>query len=224
MSIANTLGGCFKAFEGSNRLVWMPAHTTIASVGEVKMSNGSRLTTVDWRANRLVDALAKLSALEAQYLPAAIKLLKSAEKAVLYAAKLLGRVTYAANHHSITVTDDLGNSKTKICRDVMDAPKRKKRRLSPPPGKPKAAPSSTRTVTVKCCTDVEIIKPLKAPRVGAAPLTHAQAARHQDQEHLKRRVEEIGSSLVTPPQRPSANDRLTALRRRVGILPALSAE
>ena len=67
---------------------------------------GSQLpfTTVDWRANRLVDALAKLSALEAQYLPAAIKLLKSAEKAVLYAAKLLGRVTYAAEHHSIKVT------------------------------------------------------------------------------------------------------------------------
>ena len=80
VSVAEVLGGCFKAFQDCDRLVWMPAHTTLASVGEVKMSNGQRLTTVDWRANRLVDALAKTSALEAQYFPSAIKYLKSAER------------------------------------------------------------------------------------------------------------------------------------------------
>ena len=52
-----------------SKLVWMPAHTSTGAVREAKLSNGTRLSMLDWRANRLVDALAKISALEAQYLP-----------------------------------------------------------------------------------------------------------------------------------------------------------
>ena len=65
-SIAYTLGGCFRSVVEGDKLVWMPAHTSTASVGEVKLSNGTRLSMVDWRAKRLVDALAKTSALEAR--------------------------------------------------------------------------------------------------------------------------------------------------------------
>ena len=138
---------------------------------------------------------------------------------MLHAARLLGRVTYAANHYSTTVTDESGISKIKVCRDVMDAPKRMKRRLSPQLGTPRAASNSIGAVQLTCCSDVEAIRPLKASRLGAAPPKHAQAARHQDQEQLKRRVEEIGSRLVAPLRRPSASDRLKALQRRVDIIP-----
>jgi len=100
VGIADTLGGCFRSMAETQRLTWMPAHTTTKSVGEVKLSNGLRLTMLHWRANRLVDALAKLSASQAQHLPEAVRLISSSEAAVRHAAKLLGRTTHAANHHS----------------------------------------------------------------------------------------------------------------------------
>ena len=81
-AVANVLGRCFKPVHEAQQLVWLPAHTTTNAVGEAKLSNGRRLSMIGWRANRLVDALAKLSALEAQNLPAAIQLIRSSEAAV----------------------------------------------------------------------------------------------------------------------------------------------
>ncbi len=220
VAVADILGGCFRSINDAGQLVWMPAHTTTSSVGEVKLSNGSRLSMVDWRANRLVDALAKMAALEAQYLPTAVKTLKSAEIAVRYAAKLLGRVTYAANHHCITIIDDKGISKTKTCRDAMEAPKRPKRRLSPVGAKP------VLETTCQGIRHIEpaLLKPMKAHSSAEVPLTHARAARKLAQVQLMRRADEIGSQLVAPPNRQTATDRLAALRRRVGLLPAASNE
>ena len=43
-------------------LVWMPAHQTSAAIGVQTLSNGDKLSATDWRANRLVDALAKQAA------------------------------------------------------------------------------------------------------------------------------------------------------------------
>ena len=63
--------------------------------------NGQRLSTVDWRANRLVDALAKLDAALRELPAACVKLLDSAECAVKHSAKLLARVTHAANNHTL---------------------------------------------------------------------------------------------------------------------------
>ena len=38
---------------------WIPAHLPITAVGQIIQHNTNRLSMVDWRANRLVDALAK---------------------------------------------------------------------------------------------------------------------------------------------------------------------
>ena len=46
---------------GSVTLVWMPAHQSIATIGEGKLSNGQRLSALDWRANRFVDVLAPVA-------------------------------------------------------------------------------------------------------------------------------------------------------------------
>lgn len=218
VNIANSLGGCFKAVAGANQLVWMPAHTTTSSVGEVKLSNGRKLTMLDWRANRLVDALAKMSALEAQYLPEAIKLIKSAEAAVRYAAMLLGRTTHAANNHTTVVTDENGKQSNKVIRDAMPAPQRPKRRLSPcrateTPGKQSARSGICEGSTV-------LPPPLKAPRTGAL-CSNPASARKLEQERLKRRVDDIASTLSVTPGKPSASDRIAALRQRVGIVPPL---
>ena len=217
VTVASALGGCFKSFAGANQLVWMPAHTGTSSVGEVKLSNGVRLSMVDWRANRLVDALAKMSAFEAQCIPAALKLIASSDEAVRYAAQLLGRVTHAANHHKVAIMDDKGNVMHKICRDAMEAPKRPKRRLTPDTrnGKPSEAASKT----VARSVEAKILAPIKAQRTSTAPQAYARRAKQLAEEQLERRVGEIGASLTTPPGRPQANDRLKALRRRVGLLP-----
>ena len=48
--------------EAANLLTWMPAHTDVSSIGRVLDSNGAKITPVMWRANRLVDAYAKIAA------------------------------------------------------------------------------------------------------------------------------------------------------------------
>ena len=84
----------------------MPAHQSLKAVGEKKLSSGVRLSLVDWRANRLVDALAKVSATEVRSSGAVRNLIASAVAVVKHAAMLLGRVTHNANHHVINIIDD----------------------------------------------------------------------------------------------------------------------
>jgi len=43
-------------------LLWMPSHGSKAVIGHAIKSDGSVVTALDWRANRLVDALAKAAA------------------------------------------------------------------------------------------------------------------------------------------------------------------
>ena len=45
------------------KLVWMPAHQGIGSVGVASKSDGNKLTMLEWRAKRLADGLAKQAAL-----------------------------------------------------------------------------------------------------------------------------------------------------------------
>ncbi len=45
-----------------DRLRWMPAHGSAASIGRALKSDGRPVTALEWRANRLVDALAKHAA------------------------------------------------------------------------------------------------------------------------------------------------------------------
>ena len=63
------------------KLAWMPAHQSLQMVGETKLSNGCRLTAIDWRANRLVDVLAKTAAADLQASKDTLALLSSAEAA-----------------------------------------------------------------------------------------------------------------------------------------------
>ena len=71
-------------------LVWQPAHQSIASVGECKLSGSSRMSLLDWRAKRLVDALAKQAA-QVRAPPSAItRLLEWGQSAIHHAGKKLG--------------------------------------------------------------------------------------------------------------------------------------
>jgi len=60
--IADILDEDISVLVRDGKLVWQPAHCSRASVGQAKLSNGARVSPADWRANRLVDRLAKNAA------------------------------------------------------------------------------------------------------------------------------------------------------------------
>ena len=61
--IAHIVGDDLASIVNSGKLVWMPAHKSHLAVGVATKSDGQLLTTLDWRANRLVDCLAKAAAI-----------------------------------------------------------------------------------------------------------------------------------------------------------------
>ncbi len=132
-------------------LVWMPAHQSIAMVGERKLSDGSRLSTVDWRANRLVDSLAKQAAAERELPRAAARLLDSAAAAVRHAATLLGRVTHGANNLELQVVDEDGTVTKRVLRDARPRPSGHKRKAMVQPTGPQrpCQPSSSTSPAVQ---------------------------------------------------------------------------
>ena len=58
-NIEDSLDGDIGSLVNDERLSWIPAHLSIRAVGEMRLPDGKRLTMTDWRANRLVDILAK---------------------------------------------------------------------------------------------------------------------------------------------------------------------
>jgi hypothetical protein len=122
---AHALDGSFEGLRQAGLLVWMPAHCAIGAVGETKLSNGVRLSVVDWRANRLVDALAKAGARLRQAVDATDGLLSQAACVVRHAAQLLGRVTYAANHHEVEELDASGAVRKVVRRDATQPVRRR---------------------------------------------------------------------------------------------------
>ena len=102
-------------------VVWMPAHCTTAAIGNRLKSNGSYVTALDWRANRLVDRLAKLAAQEHCVPDAGVRLAVSAACAAEYYAASVGTINYAANNHSASVVGEDGRLRQVTLRDSVSA-------------------------------------------------------------------------------------------------------
>ena len=83
------------------RLRWMPAHKAFNAVGNARLSDGSVLRPLSWRANRLVDEAAKAAAVHAKADRRIIAFIESARAFVQYRAAVLGQATYRANHCEI---------------------------------------------------------------------------------------------------------------------------
>ena len=184
-------------------------------VGEVKLSNGQKLAMADWRANRLVDLLAKKAAAARELPPNAVKLLDSGTVAVIAAAKLLGRVTHAANNLRVSVLGEDGNVSTQIMRDATPAPKGHKRKQGSEEAKPSPAPAKARAKVAPP------VKPWseqveKRPRVQTADSLHDARVSAYQEACLKHRVNEIGSSLASSSRTDTAASRIEAIRRRIG--------
>ncbi len=208
--VGNALDGDIQQLGDSSTLVWVPAHTSPSSIGEVKRSDGTRLTHIDWRANRLADGLAKQAAASDQPPPAVLRLLVSASEAVRHSAKLLARVTHGANNHAVHVTAEDGTGTSKIVRDSVDKPRVKQKPKAveeptpppPPPSKPErqvAAWIPTKAV---------------AQRSTRSASAHHQRAAVLEEEHLQTMVQQIGARLRPASCRP-ATQRLSELRERI---------
>ena len=210
VAISAYLDGMLSTLTNEGLLVWMPAHQALNMVGEAKRSDLKRLTVVDWRANRLVDALAKSEA-KRRELPLAVeKLLNSACLAVKHCAVHLGRVTHAANNFVTFVPGPDGEPVRKVLRDATQAPRTYKRKAIGQPAEPPAAKKLVRPCTAKAW------EPPRGPKKRQGPDTlHIARARKQELARTSLRVQEIGASL-RPAARPlTAAARREAVERRV---------
>jgi hypothetical protein len=96
--IASSLDGDTSRLASGSILQWTPAHLSQASIGKSANGIDREITAIDWRANRLADALAKEAAAEHAADAATMRMVNSAEEAAKFHMALLGAVTHRANH------------------------------------------------------------------------------------------------------------------------------
>ena len=191
--IAALLDGCIESVIESGLLVWMPAHQALNAIGEKTLSNGKLLTGVDWRANRLVDALAKNAAATVRAPREVRCLLESGKAAVKHAAAMLAVVTHCANNHKVPVQRPDGTWGTRVTRDAQVRHSRKVRRPPKPLAEPAPLPDTT-GVGLGRAGEWWLERPSKRPRTARAKVQARRKA--ADLAQTQRRVDEIGATAV----------------------------
>ena len=121
--IAGALDGDVHRLVRDRLLTWLPAHQSSAAIGNRLLSNGREMSAADWRANRLVDALAKQAASIRQAPQAITSIIGSGRAASRHAAALLGQVTHAANHCQVSEELPDGTIVVKTRRDTAPRPR-----------------------------------------------------------------------------------------------------
>jgi hypothetical protein len=229
--IANNLDGDFEA--ASARTIWMPAHGAAHTIGKAVDSKGMPITNLMWRANRLVDELAKAAASTHRLPKWVVDFPKIAATFVRYHAAKLGFATHEANNHNTTIMVDGGMIVDKIMRDsTAERPnwRLRKRKV----GKKRPAEELSPAV---------VPEPLSSPSVGAPQLgssnckqaramptstAAAQTARGKKRRaaaEAQRCRQEVADfslvarwvasrKLIPPTAQPSAKERVAALRAR----------
>jgi len=229
--IAAALDGDLANLTREKKLVWLPAHQTTAAIGERLLSNGRLFSAIDWRANRLVDALAKKAAAERQAPAAITRLLGSAKAAVRHAAALLGEVTHAANNHRTNVTGPDGSVHVKVVRDAMPKPARgdgatREQRRMPPPPAPAELPASCSMCLPASLGRGEGEHKRRPPcSWSTAAREVAKRRRAEDAAATLHRVDEIAAHAASQTasversssasSRPTASERIHGVKQRV---------
>jgi len=205
--------------------VWVPAHRSRQAVGHALRSDGLPLTLENWRANRLVDYLAKAAAGRYRLPVRTRRLLADAAAAVHYSAALLGVVTHAANNFSETSWRGDGSAVVVKHRDALPLPYDDRRRHQAM----RRADAAPRTTNSEPKPERKL-PPTTAPETpstsssAAAPLDHARtqaaALRQRQQEAQQRGLQTWLQDLARRDLQPAENagqaqQRLTALRARI---------
>jgi hypothetical protein len=221
--IACCLNGDFG--HAASMVVWMPAHGSKLSIGKAIKSDLTPVTSLEWRANRLVDGLAKAAAGANRVERRITKRVVEASALVQYAAAKVGVVTYAANNYKVDVTNAEGVTTNCTKRDAF-APRsngaKRSAEHSNSSSVTKALPCPPTTtaigqdighgVTVVCAAAVP--KYGRKVSVDAAKLAHKHLEELQDAERVARWRASI---VLRPASGPSASERMQALRERIKL-------
>jgi len=204
----------------------MPSHCTLAAARFRCKSDGSPVSALDWRANRLVDALAKTAAGVAQLPKELTALVHRAEQATEYAAALVGLTSWAANNQVAHLPDGSGGTYKATLRDSQPPPAT---RVGVPTGTGKARTRSSGTATsglqahsptnnATATTSRSSAAPPAPARLRAAASQAAclQKAVEQEARTYTSWLRDMGARKRTRDETvPTAAERLEALRRRV---------
>jgi hypothetical protein len=209
-------------------LDWMPAHTSRANHRTMFKSTGDRVTYLDWRANRLADALAKCAARASAPGGGGPCTFATAASALERAATKLGTATWAANCCQVTEMGKDGMYRLRVYRDsdahrpwpIASAPKP----AAPTPAAPlllvnaprhslarhraSSTPATARTTALRGRPAGQPNRTCHAAAIGAASMkaeARFSAVWQQRLEH----------SLRPQVQWQSAGDRIDAVRGRL---------
>ena len=197
-AISHALDGDIQVLTNEGSLTWMPAHQTIAMIGEI-------MPAADWRANRLADAPAKTAAARRQLPKAMDRLLSSGVAAFRYAAGILAAATHRANNCMVATLDSNGQTVNTVMRDATVAPRKYGKR---------GAPEAARAPPAKVAK-VFKVAPWKPTREPSAIAMHRKRERAASAECLQRRIAEIGQSLSVSATNVAVSERMRALMARV---------
>jgi len=223
--IAEELDGVVPEGWLHQRFNWMPSHLARGAIGTALKSCGGVVTSVDLRANRLADALAKLGALSYRAPQQLRDLLRDAEATVELLAGQLGRVTAAANSFTHTAWLEDGSACTTHLRDSMAQPYHA-RGLGVRPGatgRRDAAPAAPATTPPTAATssetagDADRLTRLSLGSGAKARAAAETAAKEVAAEARFTRtwLEEKAARPAAPRTGPTASERLEAIRLRI---------
>ena len=218
--IANILDGDLTTLERTNLLVWQPAHQSVQSIGQRHGSDGKKITAIDWRANRLVDALAKQAAEQVRATKEARNLVDSCREAVRHAACCLGQVTFAANNHKVERVGEDGKMHSAILRDSQEAPAKKHACQDKAA---KSAKSATKAVDVETAKQArKVVRPLEPHRQAAPSKKRRTEARYRAERAEAVRIAfkrnlEYKASLLTRNTAESAPSKIEQFQKWVRL-------
>ena len=220
-------------------LLWMPSHCSRTAIGVTAKSDGTPITRIEWRANRLVDALAKTAA-ATHRTPARLRqLLQDAADLVEHHAALLGWVTHDANNYVVSSTRPDGTYCQVRRRDAMPAPFDARGvgvrpHATGPRGAASARPDGTRpTDGTGAPSALSPAAPSDVDRVAADRAQWVREAGARRRVEADRRADDAEAASMRQwwlgqaqrPRRPApgltAAERLEALRQRVATRSAL---
>ena len=209
--IADALDGSIVQLVLDGTVIWMPAHTAGGAIGTAVKSDGTKVTTAQWRANQLADALAKKGAPQFEANIAVDKLFSDACAAAQQAASLLGTVTHAANNYKTTKVKPDGTSYTLEERDCTGPPKKT---VVAPPRTANLAPATAVVVGAQpASSDSEPPTPRRT-RVARAS-TAAATERKAKLVTCTASAIAYATANSKPSGSASASERLAAVKRRL---------
>jgi len=205
------------------RVIWMPSHTSRASIGRARRSDGRPISGTEWRANRLVDGLAKRAA-HSQRVPATTRrLLQDARDTLEFCAAQVGCVTFAANNLPHTVWREDGTAVTQLRRDSLppNPQCRRKPTHASSVGRASAAHPAAATTSTASSSNQEATTLRTPPPQSALARARAADGAREDRDEarfLKTWHKDMAERLHRPAVAqtgPTARERLEALRMRI---------